>query len=80
MHWNNRVLWDGEEYWVGEVYYQEDCSIYMWTSKESDPVGAWGDFIDLNNCVHYVVGALDKPVLDVRDPKNVKEIDLAGET
>jgi hypothetical protein len=77
-YWNNRVLTDGKDYWVGEVYYDDDGTYWGYTGKEEDPVGAWGDFIDLSNCVHHLVGALDQPILEIDENETIiGEITLA---
>lgn len=67
-YWNNRVLYDGKDYWVGEVYYENNGTPFAYTGSEQGDVGAWGDFIELTGCIHNMVGALDLPILRV-DPK-----------
>lgn len=77
MFWNNRVLHDGEDYWVGEVHYEEDGTPFAFTGPEYAAVGAWGDFIELSNTVHHVVGALDQPVLRVDGDSIIGEMSLS---
>lgn len=69
MYWNNRVMKkvpnpkypDDEQYYVVEVYYNNDNAIVGWTEEES----AWGETLEaLESNLEWMLKALDKPVLD----------------
>lgn len=68
--WDYRVLHDGQKYWVGEVYYEND-------KPESYTGGAaildfWGTLEDLAATFELAGGAFEKPCLRVKDGKIVE--------
>lgn len=64
MHWNYRVITDGNHWWIGEVYYDEG----------GEPVGCtegtglltdWDNYDEVHNSVLATVTALTKPVIEI---------------
>lgn len=67
MSWNYRILYDGDNYWIGEVYYDEADTPYGYTDASKDTL-AWDDLSELQGTLDYVAQAKTRPVLRV-DPK-----------
>jgi hypothetical protein len=63
-YWNYRVLTDGENYWIGEVYYDESGEPDAHTGPLSDPLN-YDRFEDLTTTVRLMAFALEKPILRV---------------
>jgi len=65
-HWNHRVVKEtppnGEEWYsVREVFYNDDGTIYAYTTT---PVGIAGESVEaLREYCQWVLNSLDKPVL-----------------
>lgn len=65
VFWNYRVMKraarDENEFFITEVYYQDDGSVIGWTEGKE----AWGEDLDsLRQTLEWMTSALDKPVLD----------------
>jgi hypothetical protein len=61
--WNYRILFDGTDFWVGEVYYESDTPV-GYTGPSTSTL-AWDNLKDLAGTIDYVVQAKDRPVLRV---------------
>lgn len=64
--WNYRVLTDGEQWWVAEVYYDKDGNPTGCTDGEGI-LTEWETEDELHATILHVVEAFAKPVLDVAD-------------
>jgi hypothetical protein len=62
-HWNNRVLHDGNTYWIAEVYYDDTDTPISYTT--GDPIGDWQNYAELANTTNHVAKALTQPILKV---------------
>lgn len=62
-YWNNRVLHDGNTYWIAEVYYDDTDTPISYTT--GDPIGDWQNYAELANTTNQVASALTKPILKV---------------
>lgn len=73
-HWNHRILFNGEQYWVSEVYYDESGKPWAFTGPDSCPVSGWDTLDDLVKTVRHIQRATLSPVLTVKDDKIVGEV------
>jgi len=67
-HWNYRVITDGVNHWVGEVFYDEAGDVAGYTDVDSNllAIGDRDDDVEeLKGTITAVSGALDRPVLEV---------------
>jgi hypothetical protein len=65
--WNYRILFDGTDYWVGEVYYEGENPIgYTGASKSTL---CWDDLSELRGAIDLIAKDSASPVLRV-DPES----------
>lgn len=75
-HWNYRVTRralgdDWFEYGIREVYY-EDGRVVGWLNAPAAPLG--DTVAGLREDLALIAGALDRPVLDITDEDNPKDV------
>jgi len=71
MHWNYRVIKDGINYRVVEVFYDKDGKIKGWADS-TDIILSWDNYDDLKGTAEKVLYAFDQPVLVVEGEKLVE--------
>jgi len=65
--WNYRILFDGTDYWIGEVYYEGEKPIgYTGASKSTL---CWDNLSELRGTIDLIVKDSASPVLRV-DPES----------
>jgi hypothetical protein len=76
MTWDYRVTrrdYAGEiDYAIREVYYDDNDKIVSWTVDEIAAAGA--NIEEVKDALQRMLEACDKPVLDITDEDNPKEI------
>ena len=75
MTWNYRVIKDGSNYRVVEVFYDENGEIEGWVDS-TDIILSWDNYDDLKGTAERVLYAFDQPVLVVEGEKLVKIVKL----
>lgn len=73
--WNYRVLYNGHEYWIGEVYYNEDGqpdSYTQWPDQIAD--GYFDRLEDIMTVITQLHCAVNQPPLRVNSAGIVGEI------
>ena len=70
-HWNHRILFDGTQYWVGEVYYDDRGWPHGFTGPQSCPLSGWETLDELVKTIRYVQEAITKPVVDIGDGNTI---------
>lgn len=68
--WSYRTIYDGTNYWVGEVYYDEAGTPISYTAASEDTL-QWDDLNDLWRTVEHIATDAARPVIRV-DPKTEK--------
>lgn len=68
--WSYRTLYDGANYWVGEVYYDEAGTPVSYTTASDDTL-QWDDLNDLWSAVEQIAADAARPVIQV-DPVTEK--------
>lgn len=73
-NWNYRVLLskDQSEYFIGEVYYDDDGQM-GWVENDSSRL-RWDDYDDLQGTVEMIREAFNKPILAVLEDDALEEI------
>ena len=75
MTWNYRILHEGDEYWIGEVYYNEDGRPDAYTEwPEQIAEGYFDRAEDIITVVTQLARAIKEPVLRVNSAGIVGEI------
>lgn len=68
--WNYRVIKDGNNYRVVEVFYDDNGEIEGWVDS-TDMILSWDNYDDLKGTAEKVLYAFDKPVLIIKGEKLV---------
>lgn len=73
--WNYRIIFNGETYWIGEVYYDHDGRMEAFT--DGRVLDDWDRLEDLMTTVTLVAEALKRPVVRVdADDRILGEVGL----
>lgn len=75
-HWNYRVITDGNQWWIGEVYYDEGGYPVGCTDGQG-LLADWDERVELENSVIGMVNAITKPVIEL-SPMGLKERQTNG--
>lgn len=77
MTWNYRVLrsFDKKEYFVAEVYYDDETGTPMSWADTRDSALVWDNYDDLKSTVTFIQFAFDKPVLQVGEGDALTTLD-----
>lgn len=72
MHWNHRILTDGNKWWIGEVYYDDTKPIGC--TNGNGTLADWATEDELRTVALNAVLALTKPPLKVKNNQIVEEL------
>lgn len=70
MSWNYRVIREGDNYRIVEVFYDDNGRIEGW-SDSTDTILSWDSYSNLKGSAEVVLYAFEKPVLVVEGEKLV---------
>lgn len=72
MHWDYRVVQEGNDFFIAEVVY-DDAGNTGWVDNHASRL-KWDTYDDLKDTVRLIQQAFDRPLLQVDDDDNLIEI------